>query len=63
MSTPKKPTPPSNGATNTIVALYPNDYECIEAIKKAHGLMRVSDCVRFALRETVRQIENSKQPA
>lgn len=63
MKAKTKPSENGNGAKDTIIALYPDDYECIEVIKQAHGLMRVSDCIRYALREAVRQIENSKQPA
>lgn len=40
----------------TGVVLYPSDKANIETIQKAHGLIRVSDCIRFALQETAKRI-------
>lgn len=44
------------------ITLYPDDKDCIETIKKAHGLIRDTDCIRLALRQTARSL-NAEQTA
>jgi hypothetical protein len=46
------------------VTLYPGDVSAVDEIKKKHGLLRDSDAIRLAIRETTRLIETeARQPA
>ena len=56
-------TKPTDEGKPYVITLHPDDYDCINCIKQSYGLTRVSDCVRLALRETVKQIEQSQQKA
>ena len=52
-----------DGSTVVGITLYPEDQDCIDKIKRAHGLLRDTDCVRFALRQAVRSLNAEEQAA
>lgn len=50
-------TPQSSDSKVITIELSPQDQELIERIKQGYGLKNQTDCLRLALRETVRKLD------